>query len=157
MVRHMPAARQMRGENGSQIFYLHGLPGSRLEGKAFFEKHLSKFGASLASLIDVKRPGIGLSSPHPGSTISDQARDVIFLVEHLGLEEWRVIGVSGGSPFALACARRHPPERLRGVAIWTVFPWLQGHGSCYETDTPHVAVRPSFVTSSTDRYVSCRT
>lgn len=101
-------------EDGPQIFYLHGLPGSRLEGKAFFEKHLSKFGAGL---IGVERPGIGLSSQHPGGTVSDHARDVLHLAEHLGLEEWRVIGVSGGSPFALACARHHPPQRLRGVAI----------------------------------------
>ena len=101
-------------QDGPQIFYLHGLPGSRVEGKCFFEKHLHKFGAGL---IAVERPGLGLSSPHPGRTVSDHARDVLHLAKHLGLKEWRVLAVSGGCPYALACALHHPPDRLRGVAI----------------------------------------
>lgn len=101
-------------EEGPQVFYLHGLPGSRLEGRCFFEKHLHKFGAGL---ISVERPGIGLSSPHPGRKISDHADDILQLSKHLDLKQWWVIGVSGGCPYALACARHHPPECLRGVAI----------------------------------------
>lgn len=100
--------------DGPQIFYLHGWPGSRLEGRCFFEKHLQEFGAGL---ISVERPGLGLSSPHPNRTVSDHARDILHLANHLGLKEWRVIGVSGGGPYALACARHHPPEQLKGVAI----------------------------------------
>lgn len=101
-------------EDGPQVFYLHGLPGSRLEGKGFYGKHLAKFGAGM---ISVERPGLGLSTPQPGRTLSDHAQDVLQLAKHLGLEEWWVIGVSGGGPYALACARHHPPENLRGVAI----------------------------------------
>lgn len=100
--------------DGRQIFYMHGLPGSRLEGRIFYEKHLHKFGAGL---ISVERPGLGLSSPHPERTIGDFAGDVLHLAKHLGVKEWRVIGVSGGGPYALACALHHPPECLRGVAV----------------------------------------
>lgn len=119
-------------EDGPQIFYLHGLPGSRLEGKAFFEKHLQNFGAGL---ISVERPGIGLSSPHPGCTISDHAKDVLQLAKDLDLKEWRVVGVSGGCPFALACARHHPSDRLQGVAICAgIGPYAFGyHGMGFGT------------------------
>ncbi|GAB7358622.1 hypothetical protein MBLNU230_g3852t1 [Neophaeotheca triangularis] len=97
-----------------QLFYLHRLPGSRFEGKAFYEKHLDKYNAGL---ICVERPGIGLSSPHPGPTACDHTRDVLYLATHLSLNEWRVIGISGGAPYALACALIHPSDRLRGVTI----------------------------------------
>lgn len=101
-------------KEGPQILYLHGLPGSRFEAKAFYEKHLHQFEAGM---ICVERPGIGLSSLHPGAGVSDHARDVLNLARQLDLQEWRVIGVSGGAPYALACARHHPSESLRAVAI----------------------------------------
>lgn len=39
------------------------------------------------------------------------------LARQLDLQEWRIISVSGGAPYALACARHHPLESLRAVAI----------------------------------------
>lgn len=119
-------------ESGPQVFYLHGLPGSRLEGKCFFEKHLSSFNAGL---ISVERPGIGLSSPHPNRSLSDHAQDVLDLAKHLGLKKWWVVGISGGGPYALACARHHPPECLRGVAICAgIGPYAYGyHGMGFGT------------------------
>lgn len=111
--------------DGPQIFYFHGLPGSRFEAKAIYEKHLDQFGAGL---ICVERPGIGLSSPHPNGSVSDHARDVLCLAEHLELDEWRVIAVSGGAPFGLACARHHPSGSLKGVAICAgVGPFASGY------------------------------
>lgn len=101
-------------KDGPQTFYLHGLPGSRVEGGVFFEQAAKHLGAGI---IFIDRPSVGLSSPHPHRTITDHAQDVLHLARHLDLKAWRVIGVSGGGPYALACARHHPPECLRGVAV----------------------------------------
>ena len=45
------------------------------------------------------------------------ASDVKELTEHLGLERYGVLGISGGGPYALACARVLPAEKLKGVSI----------------------------------------
>ena len=100
-------------KDGYPIFDLHGLPGSRFEGKLFespaFEHN--------ARIITIDRPGIGLSSPQPGRTILDHAKDVQALASHLGLKTFSIMGVSGGGPYALACAYAIPPSQFRSVAL----------------------------------------
>jgi pimeloyl-ACP methyl ester carboxylesterase len=100
-------------KDGYPIFDLHGLPGSRLEGK-LFEIPAREHNARI---ITIERPGVGLSSPQPGRTILDHAKDVQALAAHLGLEAYSIMGVSGGGPYALACAYEIPPEQLRSVAV----------------------------------------
>jgi pimeloyl-ACP methyl ester carboxylesterase len=55
-------------------------------------------------LIAVDRPGIGLSTPRPGRRLLDWPVDVAELADALGLEQFKVVGWSGGGPYALACA-----------------------------------------------------
>lgn len=86
--------------NGTPILYYHGLPGSRLEASRYHTLALSLS----ARIISIDRPGIGLSSPCPGRTVLSWADDVAHLVQHLGLESYAVMGVSGGGPYALSCA-----------------------------------------------------
>lgn len=95
------------------VFYLHGFPGSRLSG-SFFDGPGKKLGARI---IAVDRPGIGNSSPQPGRTALDHARDIGEIAAQLGVPSYGVIGVSGGGPYALACAYSLPEENLRGVSI----------------------------------------
>lgn len=95
------------------VFYLHGFGGSRLEG-SLFAAAAKQLGATI---ISVERPGIGLSTPQPNRTVLDHADDISHLAEHLGLDTYSVVGVSGGGPYALACAYSHSPERLKGVAL----------------------------------------
>jgi pimeloyl-ACP methyl ester carboxylesterase len=85
---------------GRPVFAFHGLPGSRLQ------QHPDAGIAAVrgARVIHVDRPGFGLSSPRPARTLASWAADVAAIADRLGLEKFAVSGVSGGGPFALACA-----------------------------------------------------
>lgn len=98
---------------GQPIVYLHGWPSSRIEGSALHQT-ASKVGARI---IAVDRPGFGWSSPHKERTILNHAEDVKALIDHLNLQRYGVLGISGGGPYALACARSLPSDRLRAVSI----------------------------------------
>jgi len=54
-------------------------------------------------LVVPERPGFGCSDFLPGRRLLDWASDVRELVDHLGIERFSVVGVSGGAPHALAC------------------------------------------------------
>jgi pimeloyl-ACP methyl ester carboxylesterase len=86
--------------DGAPVFYLHGWPSSRLEPYAMRDQ-CSELGVRL---IAPDRPGLGLSDFYPGRSIPDFARDVQKLAEHLKLSRFAVLGVSGGGPYAAACA-----------------------------------------------------
>jgi pimeloyl-ACP methyl ester carboxylesterase len=93
----------------------HGLPGSRLEASVWDslgKKHNARF-------ISHDRPGYGLSSPdpNPARTPLDTAADVNYLANHLGLTAYSVMGISGGGPSALACAKALPAEKLHSVCV----------------------------------------
>lgn len=87
-------------EGGSPVFSFHGLPGSR------FQQHPDEGVARNRGirLIHVERPGFGLSSPQPRRTLADWPRDVAALADVLGIRRFAVLGISGGAPYALACA-----------------------------------------------------
>jgi pimeloyl-ACP methyl ester carboxylesterase len=104
---------QYGSPTGRPILYQHGLPGSRLEGAAYHD-----LGIELnARIICTDRPGYGWSSPHPGRTLLDWPQDLQYLADHLGLEEYSVLGVSGGGPYTLASAVALPPEKLKCVSL----------------------------------------
>jgi len=98
--------------HGRPVFYFHGYPGSRLEGRlaAGTARRLG------LRLLAPDRPGIGASTFQPGRTIGAWADDVAQLADRLALTQFSVVGVSGGGPYALACAARIP-ARVRGVAL----------------------------------------
>ncbi|MGZ4140729.1 MAG: alpha/beta fold hydrolase [Actinomycetota bacterium] len=97
---------------GMPVLHFHGIPGSRLERHANDRIYL-RLGLRY---VTADRPGYGRSDPLRGRTFLDWARDVEQLVDHLGIEKFRVVGVSGGGPFALATARELS-ERIDRVAI----------------------------------------
>ncbi|KZL74209.1 alpha/beta hydrolase [Colletotrichum tofieldiae] len=98
---------------GKPIFYCHGLPGSRVEAG-----HLHEAALELgARIIATDRPGMGLSTFQPERTLLDHPKDLEHLAAHLGLKEYGVMGVSGGGPYALACATSMPREKLKCVSI----------------------------------------
>jgi len=97
---------------GSPVLYFHGYPGSRLEGRV-------AAGAARRHglrLLAPDRPGFGHSTFLPGRTIGAWAADVAELADQLELERFAVVGVSGGGPYALACAARIP-ERISRVDL----------------------------------------
>lgn len=98
--------------DGEPVLYFHGWPGSRFEAAVADEPAR----AASVRLIAIDRPGIGRSTPAPGRRISDWPGQVDQLASALHLTHYSVLGVSGGGPYALACAAQ-PAARLRNVGV----------------------------------------
>ena len=98
--------------DGEPVFAFHGTTGSRWHFSVFDEP----VAAAGVRLIAPDRPGYGLSSFHHGRQLRDWADDVAFLADHLGLQAFSVMGVSGGGPHVAVCAR-FLPARVRAAAI----------------------------------------
>lgn len=99
-------------ENGEPFFTFHGLPGSRMESML-----LDVAGKRLnVKIITPDRPGYGFSSAQPGHTLLDWSDDVAHLADALGIQQFSVIGISGGAPCALSCAY-YLAKRIQKTAI----------------------------------------
>ncbi len=98
--------------NGHPVLYCHGFPASRLDG------HLGHEAAVRLNvrLIAADRPGYGLSVFHANRHISDWPRDLLELADALSLRKFAVLGISGGGPYAVACAVTLS-ERITAVGI----------------------------------------
>ena len=101
---------------GPPVFYFHGWPASRLEG--------ALAGMLPVRLIAVDRPGFGGSTPQPGRRLLDWPADVAALAGHLGIPGFHLVGVSGGGPYAVACAALLP--QVAGAALVSPVPPLAG-------------------------------
>ncbi|MBV9230466.1 MAG: alpha/beta hydrolase [Chloroflexi bacterium] len=98
--------------DGAPVFYFHGYVGARLEAGAW-DKAATQTGVRLIAL---DRPGFGLSTFQPGRHFLHWPADVVELADHLSLQRFAVIGVSGGGPYALACAFQIP-EHLTACGV----------------------------------------
>ena len=98
---------------GPAIVWMHGTPGARrqipLEARAYAEQHGLR-------IVGIDRPGIGSSTPHLYADLLDWTRDLEILLDTLGIDTVRLIGLSGGGPYVLA-AGAAMPERVHGVGI----------------------------------------
>lgn len=105
---------------GTPLLYFHGFPSSRLEAYAIDAIARRR----RLRILALDRPGYGLSTPLPTRRIVDWPADVRCLAEHVGLARFAVLGVSGGGPYALACARALPSEMLSAVGVGAgAMPW----------------------------------
>jgi pimeloyl-ACP methyl ester carboxylesterase len=96
---------------GRPVVHLHGTPGTAASG-ALLADAARRNGVRL---LAVSRPGYGRSMTTPPGLLS-AARDVGELADGLGVEDFAVLGASGGGPFALASAVGLP-TRVRRVLI----------------------------------------
>jgi pimeloyl-ACP methyl ester carboxylesterase len=100
---------------GTPMFIAHGTPGSRralspgLDDPEWLRQQRLRF-------IGVDRPGYGYSDPWPEASLLECAEDFVRVADHLGLERFAALGVSGGAPYAIALGAL-VPERIKGVAI----------------------------------------
>lgn len=98
---------------GPAVVWMHGTPGARrqipLEARAFAEEHGLR-------IIGVDRPGIGSSTPHLYDDVLDWTADLEIMLDTLAVETCRMIGLSGGGPYALA-AGAALPERVHGIGV----------------------------------------
>jgi pimeloyl-ACP methyl ester carboxylesterase len=99
--------------HGAAVVWMHGTPGARrqvpVEARLFALEHELR-------IIGVDRPGIGSSTPHLYRDVLDWTGDLVELCDVLGIETLRVIGLSGGGPYALA-AGAALPDRVHGVGV----------------------------------------
>jgi len=81
------------------VFQFHGTPGSRLE--LFAPEEL--FRERRIHLVTIDRPGYGLSDYVPISLLDWPAR-VAAVADAIEVDKFALIGISAGTPFALAVA-----------------------------------------------------
>jgi pimeloyl-ACP methyl ester carboxylesterase len=92
------------------VFWQHGTPNIGRPPEPLFEV-ATRLGMRWVSY---DRPGYGGSTAHPGRTVGSAAEDTAAVADALGVDRFAVVGHSGGSPHALACAARLL-DRVAGV------------------------------------------
>jgi pimeloyl-ACP methyl ester carboxylesterase len=90
--------------SGPVVLYFHGWPASRLEAGLIPDLPVR--------MLALDRPGYGRSTPMPGRTLLDWAADVDYVTTRLGIAQFHVVGLSGGGPYAAACAHALPHRVL---------------------------------------------
>ncbi|VAW79180.1 Alpha/beta hydrolase fold [hydrothermal vent metagenome] len=103
---------QYGSTGGAPFFYFHGMPGSRYEAR-LLEASARDLDLCICA---VDRPGYGLSDFYPDRSLTRWADDIVCLADALGIDTFGIIAVSGGGPYALACAHEIP-ARIRTMGI----------------------------------------
>ena len=85
--------------DGFPVFYFHGSPSSRLEPLLIGDEVLTAEGLRV---ISPDRPGIGRSDPQPGRGFADWPKDVIEMADALRIDQFSILGNSGGAGYALS-------------------------------------------------------
>ncbi len=100
--------------SGKPVFFFHGWPGSRYSGKETDEA-AKKIGVRI---ISIDRPGIGLSDYQENRQLLDWPNDVVELADYLGINNFSLMGVSGGGPYVVACAYKIPQLIIKaGIVV----------------------------------------
>lgn len=98
---------------GRPVIWFHGTPG----GSRQFPLGARKISYDLGvRVILIERPGVGRSTPHLHANIGAFAADVAEVADRLGADRFAVAGLSGGGPYALACAAKLT-DRVPAAAI----------------------------------------
>ncbi|GAC1387902.1 MAG: alpha/beta hydrolase [Marmoricola sp.] len=102
------------GDAGGEAFiWMHGTPGARrqipFDARTFADRNGLR-------IIGIDRPGIGSSTPYLYPNILDWTHDLEILVDTLGIDTFRVIGLSGGGPYTLA-AGAAMPQRVKALGV----------------------------------------
>ena len=98
---------------GPAFVWMHGTPGARRQIPLEARRLVQERGIRL---IGIDRPGIGSSTPHLYANVLDWARDLEILLDTLGIDTVRLVGLSGGGPYVLA-AGAALPDRVHGVGV----------------------------------------
>ena len=98
--------------HGNPVLFFHGAPGS---------SHVHADMAKVATqrgvrLIAIDRPGYGVSDLQHGRTFLSWADDIAVLTNMLKIDQFSIIGFSGGSPYPLVCANKYP-GRVKKIAL----------------------------------------
>lgn len=99
-------------DGGETVFFFHGWPSSRLQGR-LLDASAREHGLRVVS---PDRPGMGGATFVPGRRLLDWPPVVGGLADALGVPRFSVLGLSGGGPYVLACAHSLP-HRLHRAGI----------------------------------------
>ena len=124
--------REFGAANGYPVLAMHGTPGSRLK-YAVGHPDAERLGLRL---ISPDRWGYGSSDPHPQPALARYADDIAELADGLGIDDFALVGISGGGPFAVAVAAA-VPERVRSLALVAPVGPIAGTVDLYELRVVH--------------------
>lgn len=94
------------------LLWHHGTP----QTGAVIEPVARAAGARGIRVVSCARPGYPGSTPLPGRTVADSARDALAVLDARGVDRLITAGASGGGPHALACAAL-APDRVTAVLV----------------------------------------
>ena len=103
--------------HGAPLLYFPGTPSSRL-----IHPPIEPTIALGVRLFVLERPGYGLSDFQEQRKLLDWPNDVTAFADTLGFDRFPVVGVSGGGPYAAACAFKLPGQVTRAAIIGGVGP-----------------------------------
>lgn len=111
--------------DGLPVFGFHGTPGSR------FMFRLSEPAAHRLGLriIAPERPGFGRSTFQRRRKLTHWASDMRELADALGIGRFAVAGISGGGPYAAACAALLPDRVLAAALVSPIGPMCPPEGA----------------------------
>ena len=105
--------------SGRPLLWFHGTPGARRQVPPG-ARHIAE--ARNVRIIAVERPGIGASTPHFYESVREWAFDMEEFFDALELERVAIAGLSGGGPYALACAHEMPGRVVTAAVLGGVAP-----------------------------------
>jgi pimeloyl-ACP methyl ester carboxylesterase len=97
---------------GPPVLFFHGWPSSRTMAQ-LTDTAARELGVKI---ISADRPGIRDSSFQPNRKLVDWPQIVEQLADHLRIQRFRILAISGGAPYAYAAAWKIP-ERVLAIAI----------------------------------------
>lgn len=105
--------------HGRAVLWFHGTPGGR--------RQLPVAARDAATVRDLRilvleRPGAGESERNLYHDLLGWADDIGSLTEQLGIDRFACVGLSGGGPYVLACAARHPARMVGGAVLGGIAP-----------------------------------
>jgi pimeloyl-ACP methyl ester carboxylesterase len=104
------------------LVWHHGSP----QTGAPLEPLLAAAAARDIRLVSYGRPAYGGSTPRPGRDVASAAGDVAAIADALSLEQFAVMGASGGGPHVLACAALLPDRVVGAVTLAGLAPYTEG-------------------------------
>ena len=104
---------------GDTVFWFHGTPGARAQLPHDIDQVAT---ANKLRIITVERPGTGDSTTHAYARIIDFTRDLHQITVDLGIDEFGVVGLSGGGPYLLATAHEFGDRMKVGIVLGGVGP-----------------------------------
>jgi pimeloyl-ACP methyl ester carboxylesterase len=111
---------EMAGEpDGKPILFHPGEPMSR----RLYGPWIADAEKKGIRLIAYDRPAYGGSTADPGYTVASAAQDVLAIAEALGHDRLGIWGISGGGPYALACAALLPDVAVAVAAVASIAPY----------------------------------